>query len=453
MSRNKLRSFVISGLLILAFSSNIFSQSVTINGIVTDEFDQPGSDVLIGFIDESDTTTIFTTTTNISGEYQIVINLETRVKDLSRVETAPDDFKLYQNYPNPSNPYTTIPFELHRSGDVKIMIYNIVGQKVRALSDQYHHEGIHQIQWDGLDDNGHTLPSGVYICYMDVMGKTQTRKMVLVEGSRPVFAGAATNFKPTLSKTLTGKFYTVIIVGDKIESYEQNGILIDSDMRLDFVVKNQPAMEGTVTDIDENVYKTIKIGDQIWMAENLQVTHYRNGEVIPHITGNSEWKILSTGAYCNYANDESNVAEYGRLYNWYAANDSRNIAPAGWHVPTDEEWKQLEMYLGMSQSQADDTEWRGIDEGGKLKEPQSTTPWNSPNTGATNESGFSGLPGGYRYYGNGIFNNMGYYAAFWSSTEFTSYEAWHRYLYFDSSTIYRYNYHKSFGFSVRCVRD
>ena len=150
---------------------------------------------------------------------------------------------------------------------------------------------------------------------------------------------------------------------------------------------------GTVTDIDGNTYQTVKIGDQWWMAENLKVTCYRNGDAIPNITDGTTWASLSTGAYCEYNNDINNVATYGRLYNWYAVTDSRNIAPAGWHVPSDAEWKQLEMYLGMSQSEADATGWRGTDEGGKLKEV-GTMHWNSPNTGATNESGFTALPGG-----------------------------------------------------------
>ncbi len=213
------------------------------------------------------------------------------------------------------------------------------------------------------------------------------------------------------------------------------------------------ASSGTVTDIDGNVYQTITIGDQVWMMENLKVTHYRNGDPIPNVTDGGTWEGLTTGAYCNYNNNEGNVATYGRLYNWYAVDDSRNIAPEGWHVPTDEEWKQLEMYLGMSQAEADADalDWRGTDEGGKLKET-GTTHWNSPNEGATNESGFTALPGGFRHH-SGNFGNMGYYAYFWSSTETSSSYAWYRNLGYSGSQVYRSNYYKQDGFSVRCVRD
>jgi len=208
---------------------------------------------------------------------------------------------------------------------------------------------------------------------------------------------------------------------------------------------------GTVTDIDGNTYQTIKIGDQWWMAENLKVTHYRNSESIPNVTDNTEWTNLSTGAYCNYDNNTSNVTTYGRLYNWYAVDDSRDIAPAGWHVPTDEEWKQLEMYLGMSQEDADKTAWRGTDEGGKLKET-GTEHWLDPNTGATNVSGFSALPGGYRSH-YGTFLLIGQGADYWSATQGSSQDAWFRSLDYSNSDIRREDISKPYGFSVRCVRD
>jgi uncharacterized protein (TIGR02145 family) len=208
----------------------------------------------------------------------------------------------------------------------------------------------------------------------------------------------------------------------------------------------------TITDIDGNDYKLVKIGDQIWTAENLKVTHYRNGDAIPNETGDEEWCDLLSGAYCNYDNDEIYMATYGRLYNWLAVNDSRNIAIAGWHVPTDEEWKELEMYLGMSQSQADDVGYRGSDEGGKMKET-GTTHWNSPNEGATNESGFTALPGGYRTYGAGHFVTMGNLAYFWSSTEGNSNEAWFRVLDSGTPRVSRYSDNKCRGVSIRLVRD
>jgi uncharacterized protein (TIGR02145 family) len=197
---------------------------------------------------------------------------------------------------------------------------------------------------------------------------------------------------------------------------------------------------GTVTDIDGNVYQTVKIGEQWWMAENLKVTHYRNGDAIPNVTDNTEWPNLSTGAWCSYNNDAGNVSTYGLLYNWYTVADSRNIAPAGWHVPSDAEWQVLVDYLGGASVA-----------GGKMKET-GTTHWYSPNTGATNENGFSALPGGCRNY-VGEFNTIGGLAYFWSFTESSSASACSRYLNANNSDIVRSINTKQYGCSVRLVRD
>jgi len=210
----------------------------------------------------------------------------------------------------------------------------------------------------------------------------------------------------------------------------------------------------TMTGNDGKTYKIVKIGNQVWMAENLRETQYRNGNPIPNVTSNSEWAYLSTGAYCAYDNSESNAETYGYLYNWYAVNDSRNIASEGWHTPTDVEWKELEMYLGMSQSGADDTGFRGTNEGSKLAGNASL--WDSgdlKNNSAFGTSGFSALPGGYRYHYSGGFNDLGSYAFFWASTEFCSSIAWYRCLNFNYSEVARDYFNMQRGFSVRLVRD
>lgn len=221
-------------------------------------------------------------------------------------------------------------------------------------------------------------------------------------------------------------------------------IVVSCDKKAPTDSKENTIETGTVTDFDGNVYQTVKIGNQWWMAENLKVTHYRNGDAIPNVTDDTEWRNLDTGAYCHYDNDVQNETTYGSLYHSHAVDDSRNIAPAGWHVPSDYEWKKLEMYLGMSQAEADDGAWRGTDEGGKLKEV-GTTHWQSPNTGATNESGFTALPGGYRE-GDGTFYDMGHLAYFVSSS-------WRRALWYNNSEIARSIHGKHYGFSVRCVKD
>lgn len=207
--------------------------------------------------------------------------------------------------------------------------------------------------------------------------------------------------------------------------------------------------------MEGNVYETVNIGTQWWMAENLKVTHYRNGEPILAISDRAECLSLSTGAYSSYENDADHIPTYGLLYNWYAVDDVQGLCPDGWHVPSDEEWKQLEMYLGMGRSDADNTDGRGTDEGGKLK-AIGTIHWQSPNAGASNESGFTALPGGGRAcYGTwgGNCYYMGTKASFWTSTEQDEDEAWFRNLDHDKPTIIRKANDKRVGFSVRCVQD
>lgn len=197
---------------------------------------------------------------------------------------------------------------------------------------------------------------------------------------------------------------------------------------------------GTVTDIDGNEYATIDIGTQKWMAENLRTSKYRNGDAIPIVTNNTVWDSLSSGAYCWYNNDTIYETPYGKLYNWFAVDDSRGLCPTGWHVPTYDEWTTLADYFG------------GIGSaGGKLKEA-GTTHWNSPNTGATNESGFTGLPGGARD-ANGPFYNIEEVGRWWTSTGETSNRAWYRVLSFDNDNLFQFRFSRRLGFSVRCIRD
>jgi uncharacterized protein (TIGR02145 family) len=224
----------------------------------------------------------------------------------------------------------------------------------------------------------------------------------------------------------------------------------DSEREFYHMTYTYNTSEETVTDIDGNVYQTVQIGNQIWMAENLKVTHYRNGDAIPYVTDN--WFELTTGAYSYYGHDSTNVEIYGMLYNWHAVDDARGLAPEGWHVPTDEEIMELEMYLGMEESEANGAGFRGTNEGSKLAGGSDL--WNSSNLIDDTEfgsSGFNLLPGGYHadewtYY-------LGYYCTFWSSIEVTSSSAWTRRVEYTRKDVKRDDYDKHFGYSVRCVKD
>jgi uncharacterized protein (TIGR02145 family) len=205
------------------------------------------------------------------------------------------------------------------------------------------------------------------------------------------------------------------------------------------------AQTGTVKDIDGNVYKTVKIGKQEWMMENLKVTHYRNGDEIPNVMSDTVWSKLTTGAYCNYNNINKyndfrhTVNTYGRLYNWYAVHDSRNIAPQGWHVPTDSEWTILVNYIG------------GQAAGARLKETGSVH-W-SQNMGATNESGFTALPGGRRIRKNGEFECLSSHGYWWSFTEESALQAYSLDMCSIFDIIYKFYNRKGDGLSVRCLKD
>jgi uncharacterized protein (TIGR02145 family) len=213
-------------------------------------------------------------------------------------------------------------------------------------------------------------------------------------------------------------------------------------------VFNPNLIYGTLTDQDGNVYKTIRIGTQTWMAENLRTTKYRNGDAIPQVSDYLAWTKLGSGAYCNYQNTNNldSIATLGRLYNWYAISDSRNIAPLGWHMPKDTEWTSLINYLGGTSIA-----------GGKLKET-GTSHWMYPNTSATNESGFTAVSGGWRYFGDGvnigIFCNAGADGFWWSNIDGNDSYNWGFSLgYNNLEAICKNGYDKVLGLSVRCVKD
>jgi uncharacterized protein (TIGR02145 family) len=198
----------------------------------------------------------------------------------------------------------------------------------------------------------------------------------------------------------------------------------------------------TVKDIGGNVYKTITIGTQVWMAENLKTNKYRNGDLIETttpVTLDIENDSIPKFQWANSGN-ENNVATYGRLYTWYTISDNRNICPTGWHVPSDAEWTTLTTYLGGERVA-----------GGKLKET-GTPHWQSPNTGATNECGFTALPSGYRG-NNGSFALVSKDGYWWSSTESSIYLAYYRSMYNNTNFVSRNDTDKQSGYSVRCLQD
>lgn len=203
---------------------------------------------------------------------------------------------------------------------------------------------------------------------------------------------------------------------------------------LSFLLKSD-----VITDIDGNIYKVVQIGDQVWMAENLKTTKYNNGTVIPLITDNTLWENATSGAYCYYNNDDAAYKDYEALYNWHTVETDK-LCPTGWHVPTNSDWGILSRYLG----------GKAI-AGGKLKET-GTSHWLAPNKGATNETGFTALPGGHRS-SNGSFYNVGIQGMWWSSSEKGETSAITRSVIYKRPGFSWCYFNKKLGLSVRCIRN
>jgi uncharacterized protein (TIGR02145 family) len=223
------------------------------------------------------------------------------------------------------------------------------------------------------------------------------------------------------------------------------------------VMTDIPTADKTVTftfteckDGDNNYYPVVQINTQLWMAENLKTTKYNDGTAIPNVTDDLTWGGLTTGVYSDYENTSTNSNTYGRLYNWYAvdnnasskvaSNGGKNVCPTSWHVPSNDEWTTLTTFLGGESGTS-----------GKLKET-GTTHWTTPNTGATNETGFTALPGGERST-LGLFYSLGAAVYCWSSTGYLTTDAWYRSMYYNIANVGIFLNDKRAGFSVRCIRD
>ena len=364
---------------------------------------------------------------------------------INELNTAPEN--AVNIYPNPMTGACTIDFEAIAQSITTIELFDMAGKRI-LYGQELLLKGNHSYRLSGLGN-------GIYILkiesdkysYMAKIVSMNTTMVVpeikyietITSTDKKMVSNTGKRISLKNGKAIIGMQY---ITGDRLKLTGKSGNY--STILMLIPTQNQTDTFNFVkcTDADSNHYAVVQIGTQIWMAENLKTTKYRDGAGIPNITVDSLWQNDTTGAYCTYNNttNTDTINTYGHLYNWFAVNNSINIAPAGWHVPTDSEWTALTDYLG-GESGA----------GGKLKE-NCTTLWLSPNAGATNETGFTAFPGGMRY-DDSMFNWIGTYDYWWSSSEYYPNYAWYRSMSYLNSDIYTYHYIESSGFSVRCVKD
>lgn len=216
--------------------------------------------------------------------------------------------------------------------------------------------------------------------------------------------------------------------------------LIFDQFKAPIATKNHSADPATVTDSDGNIYQTVKIGNQLWLTSNLRTTSFNDGKPIDHVKSDSQWGGLESAAFCWPSHDESNKEIYGALYNWYAI-DSQKLAPKGWHVATDEDWKELLEFIGSEGETA------------SLLKEEGTRYWFEPNSGAIDAFGFNARPGGYRNYDGLVFHEPGDGGFFWTQTEEDELTAITYCMTFDSQEVDRWAVKKTYGRSVRCVKD
>jgi len=369
---------------------------------------------------------------------------------INELNTAADN--TLHIYPNPMTGNCIIDFEAIAQGETTIGLYDITGKRILQVQELLP-KGHHTYSLSACLPGRQGISSGTYTLKIESDKYSYTAKIV---GSNATFGTSEIKHIETMqgadkqsAASNTGKIRglksgkSVIDMqfnaGDTLKLTGKSGNYRTVIMLIPTQTQTVTFTFVDCTDADGNHYAVVQIGTQLWMEENLKTTKYKNGALIPNITDDALWVADVTGAYCCYSNDcgTYNVT-YGKLYNWYAVINANGICPTGWHLPADVEWTTLTTYLGNAA-------------GGKLKEACSTL-WKSPNTGATNESGFTALPGGIRGSNGGWgWNGSGGY--WWSSTEYNPIAALYWSASYSTSSLGGSTADKIDGFSVRCVRD
>ena len=378
-------------------------------------------------------------TLNLNGDDILRLNVITGVNT-----TKYDQSSKLKIYPNPMTDFSTLEIVPPLAGDAVISVSEITGKRVIQM--QSHLEKLRQsFRLSGLKNGFYlvNVKGNGYQFSGKLVSNGKSNGAISIEKVNSIIQSVDEKTKKTEANS-KGTLATVDMAyaaGNRIKYTGISGNY--STVMTDIPVSNENINFNFIacTDGDNDNYPVVVIGTQTWIAENLKTTKYNDGTNIPNVTMDGTWDTLTTGAYCDYNNTPANSDIYGRLYNWYvsASTNPKNVCPTGWHAPSYNEWTTLAGYLG-GESVA----------GGKLKET-GTTHWISPNTGATNESGFTALPGGYRYT-NGFYD-VGGTGWWWTSDPNISDDTDNLIMYYNESYVGIPFNKKYSGFSVRCLKD
>jgi uncharacterized protein (TIGR02145 family) len=344
--------------------------------------------------------------------------------------------KTLHIYPNPMTENSIVEFVATAPGMTNIELFDITGKRI-AVTQNRLTIAKHSYKVSGLSTGIYTIRinSDTYNYTGKLVSNGTPGKEVRISyiGNNAIQVTAQKLKSATAEKTMQ---YTN---GDLLKFTGSAGPY--TTIMMDVPTGNKTLTFNFIacTDADGNNYPVVKIGNQWWMAENLKTTKFNDGTSIPFVTGNQEWIQLKASGYCWPNGDSQNKTLYGALYNWHTVNTGK-LAPAGWHVPANAEWTELTTFLG------------DLDvAGGKMKET-GVLHWKAANTGATNTSGFSGLPAGYRDF-NGLFKDIANKALFWSATVANTGDAWLRELNYSSDNVISFDWYQILGYSVRCIKD
>ncbi len=374
------------------------------------------------------------------------LNLVSIISSIENVTADNGNMSIFQNA---SNGKSTVSFYARQPGATKFNVFDIDGRKVASA--------IIALQ-QGTNSFELTLPQGVFLIQVHGVDINYSGKIINPSASKgnPTIAlvGTTDQHDAALQKAkseTTGVTQMVYTTGDQLLYKATSG-------NFSTVVTDVPTGNKTTNfnfvlcqDADGNNYSVVTIGTQTWMAENLRTSKYRNGVSIPNVTDNTSWGALTTGAQCGFKNSADSISKYGRLYNFYAVVDTRNIAPTGWHVPTNTEWTTLTNYVTASAVGTSLTTAKALASSSYWKSDTMTGVIGN-NPILNNSTGFSALPSGYRYY-SGSFEFTSICCKWWTATETASSDARNWEMYYGNSKANWNGMFKLSGLSMRCVKD